>query len=77
MQTKFSHSTVGVLVGLFVATIASAHPGHAPTNLAAQISQPFAGADHLAAFVALTVALLLGLRVALKVRNGKTKMSGE
>ena len=66
MQMKFSKSVAAGSVGMFVATIASAHPGHAPTDLAAEVSQPLAGLDHFVAFIALTSCLLLLLRAILK-----------
>jgi hydrogenase/urease accessory protein HupE len=73
MQTKFSKSIAAVFAALVLANVASAHPGHAPTDLAAQVSQPFAGPDHLVAFVALTSLLLAALAIVLKARHGRTK----
>ncbi len=70
MRNKFS-TTAAILTGSFLANIAGAHPGHGPTDLAAQVSQPLAGADHLAAFVALTSILLLVLRTVLKRQRAK------
>lgn len=49
----------------------SAHPGHSPTDVAAQVSQPWAGADHLVAFLALTLLLLMALRFSLNLRAGR------
>jgi hypothetical protein len=37
----------------------------------AQVSQPLAGADHFAAFVALTAILLFSLRAAVNYRAAK------
>ena len=73
MQTKFSKSFTGVLAGLFLARVVAAHPGHAPTDLAAQVSQPFAGPDHLLAFVVLTSVLLMAFGGVLKARDAKMK----
>ncbi|HWN95955.1 MAG TPA: HupE/UreJ family protein [Methylomirabilota bacterium] len=73
MQTKFSKLIIGIHAALLLANIASAHPGHAPTDLAAQVSQPLAGPDHLIAFVALTSVLLAALGVALKARHTRLK----
>ena len=72
MRIKFS--AAGILAGLFLANVAVAHPGHGPTDLAAQVSQPLAGADHFAAFIALTSVLLLALRIVLKHRRAKSCM---
>lgn len=56
----------GVSALISVATIASAHPGHSPTDMAAQLSAPAAGTDHLMIFGALSViAVLVATRVAL------------
>ncbi|HEY0550459.1 MAG TPA: HupE/UreJ family protein [Verrucomicrobiae bacterium] len=71
MRIKFSSSLAAIIGGIFLANIAAAHPGHNPTDLAAQVSQPLAGADHFAAFLALTSILLLALRFALKRRSAK------
>jgi len=71
MQKKFSKSGAAMLAGMFVANLASAHPGHAPTDLAAEVSQPLAGPDHLIAFVALTSVLLVAVRVVLKHRAAR------
>jgi hydrogenase/urease accessory protein HupE len=71
MQTKSSSAAVGSLAGILWTTAASAHPGHSPTDLAAEVSQPLAGPDHLLAFVALTSILLIAFRCALKLRNGR------
>jgi hypothetical protein len=69
MRNLFSASVVG-MTGILMGNIALAHPGHAPTDVAAQVSQPLAGVDHLVAFVLLTSVLLVGLRFASKLRNG-------
>jgi hydrogenase/urease accessory protein HupE len=70
MQIKCS-AAVGILAGVLLANAAVAHPGHGPTDLAAQVSQPLAGADHFAAFLALTSVLLVALRIVLKHRRAK------
>jgi len=70
MRNKFSTMAV-ILAGSFLANIAVAHPGHGPTDLAAQVSRPLAGADHFAAFIALTSVLLLALRIVVKYRRAK------
>jgi hydrogenase/urease accessory protein HupE len=60
---------------MFVAQLASAHPGHAPTDVAAEVSQPLAGPDHFIAFVALTFVLLVAARFAFKLRHARTGQS--
>jgi hypothetical protein len=48
-----------------LAANASAHPGHSPTDIAAQLSAPAAGADHLAIFAVVSaLAVLIATRVA-------------
>ena len=71
MQIKFSKFVAVLMVGIFSSLMASAHPGHAPTDPVAQISQPLAGADHFAAFLALTSILLLTLRGVIKHQAAK------
>jgi len=66
MQTKRTKLAAGFFAGILLTSAASAHPGHAPTDFAAEISQPFAGADHFIAFVALTSVLLIAFRFALR-----------
>ena len=68
MQTKFSKLTAVLITGIFSNVLISAHPGHAPTDPVAQVLQPLAGADHFAAFLALTSIVLLTLRAVLKHR---------
>ena len=68
MQMNFSKSAAGVGAGMFLVAVASAHPGHAPTDVVAEVSQPLAGADHFAAFLALTTVLLLALWAVVKYR---------
>jgi hydrogenase/urease accessory protein HupE len=62
-----------ILAGISLANIASAHPGHSPADVAAQVTQPFAGADHFVAFLALTCVLLVAFRVIAKSRAAKTE----
>ena len=71
MQMKFSKFAAVLVVVIFSSVKVSAHPGHAPTDPVAQVSQPFAGADHFAAFLALTAILLLTLRAVVKHRAAK------
>ena len=71
MQTKFSKLVAALFAGMFVSTIASAHPGHSPIDLAAEVSQPLAGLDHFVVFVALTSVLLVAVRIVLKTRKGR------
>lgn len=73
MQMKFSKSVAVLVAGIFSGAMASAHPGHAPTDPVAQVSQPLAGADHFAAFLALTTILLLTVRAVVKHRAAKMK----
>jgi hydrogenase/urease accessory protein HupE len=71
MQMKFSKSVATLVAGMISVSLASAHPGHAPTDPVAQVSQPLAGADHFAAFLALTSILLLTVRAVRKHRAAK------
>ncbi len=71
MQMKFSKFAAVLVVGIVSVVMGSAHPGHALTDPVAQVSQPLAGADHFAAFLALTSILLLTLRAVVKVRAAK------
>jgi hypothetical protein len=71
MQTKRNKLATAVFAGFLLTNMASAHPGHAPTDLAAQLTFPFAGADHFIVFAALTSVLLVGLRLVLMFRNAK------
>jgi hydrogenase/urease accessory protein HupE len=66
-----SKAGAGIFAATFIVNLASAHPGHDVTNVAAEVSQPLAGADHLFAFVALTSTLLFALRLILKARDKK------
>jgi hydrogenase/urease accessory protein HupE len=68
MQTMCGR-LAGMFAGLFLATVALAHPGHAPTDPVAQVSEPLAGADHFLAFLALTSLLLFAVRVFVKARG--------
>jgi hydrogenase/urease accessory protein HupE len=72
MQMKLRKCVWGILTPIAGVSIASAHPGHAPTDLAAQVSQPLAGVDHFVAFAALTAVLLVAFRFALKIRSGQS-----
>ena len=63
----------GVVTGMFMTQLALAHPGHAPTDVAAEISQPLAGPDHFIAFIVLTSVLLVAARFAVKIRCAKTR----
>jgi len=52
----------------FLASNASAHPGHSPLDVTAQLAAPIAGADHLLVFAVVSVVAALGAaRVALHV----------
>jgi hydrogenase/urease accessory protein HupE len=62
MQMIFRKAAAMVLVaGMYAPAAVSAHPGHAPTDLTAQVSAPFAGPDHFVAFVVLSAVLLTGM----------------
>jgi hydrogenase/urease accessory protein HupE len=69
MRNWFSKSMAGILVGTFIAQLASAHPGHSPTDVAAEVSQPLSGPDHFVVFVALTSTLLVALGLVVKWRS--------
>ena len=69
MRTKLNSATLAV-AGLALANVVSAHPGHSPTDVRAELSQPFAGPDHLLAFGLLASALLIALRIVLRSRAG-------
>ena len=71
MQIKLSKSVAGIFAGAVSIGPAFAHPGHAPTDTAAQLAHPFAGADHFAVFLALTTVLLLTLRAVVNYRAAK------
>ena len=71
MQMNFSKSVAALLVGVLSTAVASAHPGHAPSDVVAEVSQPLAGLDHFVAFLALTSVLLLTLRLVVKARQAK------
>ena len=73
MQMKFSKSAAVLVAGIISSVMVSAHPGHAPTDPVAQVSQPLAGADHFTAFLALTTILLLTVRAVVKHRAAKMK----
>ena len=69
MQMKCSKLAAGTIAGILLTNTASAHPGHAQTDIVAQLSLPFAGVDHFVVFVAVTSGLLLLLRSAVKHRD--------
>jgi hydrogenase/urease accessory protein HupE len=71
MHIKMSLWFAAILGTISLGGTAFAHPGHAPTDLAAEVSQPLAGPDHLVAFLALTALLLAGLHIAVKLRAGR------
>ena len=71
MRIKFSRALAAIPMGILLANSAAAHPGHEPTNLAAQVSQPLAGADHFVAFLALASVLLIALRLVLKAHEAR------
>jgi hydrogenase/urease accessory protein HupE len=71
MQMKLSRSVAVLVAGILSNVMVSAHPGHAPTDPVAQVTQPLAGADHFAAFLALTTILLLTLHGVMKHRAAK------
>lgn len=75
MQMKLSRSMAVLVAGMFSSVMVSAHPGHAPADPVAQVSQPLAGADHFAAFLALTTILLLTVRAVVKHRAAKKEMA--
>ena len=62
-----------ILAGISLANIASAHPGHSPADVAAQVAQPFAGVDHFVAFLALSSVLLVAFRFVAKSRAARTE----
>jgi hydrogenase/urease accessory protein HupE len=75
MQFKLGKSVVAVGAGIISTSAALAHPGHAPTDTVAQLSHPFAGADHFAVFVALTAVLLTAARLMVKARKVRNESS--
>ena len=64
---------VTILAGISLANNASAHPGHSPADVAAQVAQPFAGVDHFVAFLGLSAVLLVAFRFIGKSRAAKTE----
>lgn len=77
MQMNFRKSMAAMLTGMFLPAVARAHPGHAPTDFSAQVSAPFAGADHFVAFVALSAVLLIAFRLTMKARASSASESAE
>lgn len=73
MQMNFRKSIAAAAIGMLVPALVSAHPGHAPVDLSAQVSEPLAGPDHFLAFVALSALLLMVLRILLKTRGAARK----
>ena len=71
MQIKLSKSVAGTIAGVVSISVAFAHPGHSTADPVAELSQPLAGADHFAAFLALTTILLLALRGLVNHRAAK------
>jgi hydrogenase/urease accessory protein HupE len=72
MQTIFRKATAAAAVlmaGLCGPAEVLAHPGHAPTDLAAQVSAPFAGPDHVVAFIVLSAVLLTAVWRLRKARS--------
>jgi hydrogenase/urease accessory protein HupE len=65
---------VGAL-GLLLAHTAAAHPGHSHADVSQQVFQPWAGPDHLLAYLAFT-ALVLGV-VWRIVRSRQAKRARE
>ena len=62
MNGKFATLLAALGSIAFFASNTAAHPGHSPTDVAAQLAAPLAGKDHL--FVFLTVSVLAALAVA-------------
>lgn len=75
MQIKLSKSVAGIFIGTLSTGAIFAHPGHGPTDTAAQLAHPFAGVDHFAVFLALASVLLLTLRAAVRYRAAKMEMA--
>ena len=72
MQTIFRKAVVAVLVtGVLGPATVSAHPGHSPLDLSAQVAAPFSGPDHLLAFLALSTSLLFLARLLRKASVGE------
>ena len=71
MRELLSRPAAGILLGTLMTNGALAHPGHALTDVVAEVSQPAAGLDHLLAFIVLAATLLFALRVAFKLRRAK------
>lgn len=46
---------------VFICGNAMAHPGHAATDVAAQLSAPLAGADHVTVFAVMSLLAALGV----------------
>jgi len=71
MQIKFSKSATAALAVVVFTGAAFAHPGHSMSDPVAELSQPLAGTDHFAAFLALTTVLLVALRLLVNSRAAK------
>jgi hydrogenase/urease accessory protein HupE len=65
---KLSRLVAVLVAGACGIHLAAAHPGHAATDLVSQVTQPFAGPDHLLAFVSLSTLLLLLLAALCRAR---------
>jgi hydrogenase/urease accessory protein HupE len=77
MQINFRKSIAAAAIGMLVPALVSAHPGHTPADLSAQVSEPLAGPDHFLVFVALSAVLLMVLRILLKARGAAGKSAHE
>ncbi len=69
MQMNFRKSATATIAGMLLPAIGSAHPGHAPADFVAQVSQPFAGVEHFVVFAGLSGCLLTVLALVLKLRS--------
>jgi hydrogenase/urease accessory protein HupE len=59
---------LAAISGIFISGNAMAHPGHAATDVAAQLSTPLAGADHISTFAVVSaLSALAAGRLALFV----------
>jgi hydrogenase/urease accessory protein HupE len=73
MRLKLSNTSMAAFATWCGISLAAAHPGHAPTDVAAQVSAPLAGPDHLLVAASLTV-LVVGIAIAaVKLRRSSRK----
>jgi len=77
MRMQFSSKWIAAIFTAISCVNALAHPGHSPADVASQVSQPFAGADHFVVFLALASVLLITFRALASRRPVQKKAARE